>query len=190
LGIGLTLVRQLVELHGGRVEARSDGYGQGSEFIVRLPAAAGPIATAAAEAAGEQARPALHALKILVVEDNVDSAEMLSFLLQLRGHEVRTAHNGPEALEAAHTFVPQAVLCDIGLPGMNGYEVAARLRAEPAFKETPLVALTGYGQEEARRRSQEAGFDYHLVKPVEPDALTALLDSLRAGGSRGNTLKR
>jgi CheY-like chemotaxis protein len=117
------------------------------------------------------------------VEDNVDAAEMMSFMLQLGGHEVRAVYNGPEALEAARAFEPQVVLCDIGLPGMNGYEVAARLREQPAFRQTTLIALTGYGQEEARRRAKEAGFDYHLVKPVEPDALAALLDSLRPPGS-------
>ncbi|HEX7181781.1 MAG TPA: ATP-binding protein [Thermoanaerobaculia bacterium] len=178
LGIGLTLVRQLVEMHGGRVEAKSDGLGRGSEFIVRLPAASS--AAGAEGAAGERARPGASALKILIVEDNVDSADMLSVMLKLGGHEVRTAHDGPAALEAARSFQPQAVLCDIGLPGMNGYEVAARLRERPEFERTPLIALTGYGQEEARRRAREAGFDHHIVKPVEPDALAALLDSLRS----------
>ncbi len=182
LGIGLTLVRQLVELQGGRVEARSAGFGQGSEFTVRLPATAPAVSPDTEAVAGESASSASRALKILVVEDNVDSAEMMSFLLKLGGHEVRTAHDGLEALEAARTFEPQAVLCDIGLPGMNGYEVAERLRQQPAFQQTPLIALTGYGEEEARRRSKEAGFDYHLVKPVEPDALDALLDSLRTDG--------
>jgi PAS domain S-box-containing protein len=179
LGIGLTLVKRLVEMHGGRVEARSEGPGRGSEFIVRLPASSLPGEEAAA---GQPAPPASRALKILVVEDNVDAAEMMSFLLTLGGHEVRTARDGPEALETARAFEPQAVLCDIGLPGMNGYEVAARLREQPAFQKTALIALTGYGQEEARRRSKEAGFDYHLVKPVEPEALDALLESLRADG--------
>ncbi|HEX6903124.1 MAG TPA: ATP-binding protein [Thermoanaerobaculia bacterium] len=179
LGIGLTLVRQLVELHGGRVEARSDGPGHGSEFAVRLPALDAPAVAGAGTAAGEPVRSAARGMRVLVVEDNPDSAEMMSFLLQLRGHEVRTAHDGHQALEEARIFEPQAVLCDIGLPGMNGYEVAERLRQHPAFERTPLIALTGYGQEEARRRAQEAGFDHHLVKPVEPDALEALLDSLR-----------
>ena len=187
LGIGLTLVRQLVEMHGGHVEARSDGPGHGSEFIVRLPAAASTAAAARAGAeVGESASPAPRALKILVVEDNVDSAEMMSYLLKLGGHEVRTVHDGPAALEVALTFEPQAVLCDIGLPGMNGYEVAARLREQPELRKTPLIALTGYGQEEARRRAKEAGFDYHLVKPVEPAALDALLDSLR--GDAGSAI--
>jgi CheY-like chemotaxis protein len=114
-----------------------------------------------------------------VVEDNVDAAEMMALCLNLRGHDVRTAHDGPAALETARAFAPQAVLCDIGLPGMSGYEVAARLREQPDFRRTPLIALTGYGQEEARSRSREAGFDDHLVKPVDPDVIEALLDSLR-----------
>jgi PAS domain S-box-containing protein len=180
LGIGLTLVRRLVEMHGGRVEAQSDGPGRGSEFIVRLPAAVADNSTGSDAAVGESARSAPRALKILLVEDNVDSAEMMSFLLELNGHEVRTAHDGAEALEAARVFEPQVVLCDIGLPGMNGYEVAARLREQPALKQTSLIALTGYGQEDARLRSKAAGFDYHLVKPVEPDALNALLNLIRA----------
>ncbi len=182
LGIGLTLVRHLVEMHGGRVEARSGGPGCGSEFIVRLPAMAPSPAAYAKEAVGERARPASGSLKILVVEDNVDSAESMALLLRLNGHEVRIAHDGPSALEAARSFEPQVVLCDIGLPGMDGYEVAARLRKRQDFKETPLIALTGYGQEGSRRRAKEAGFDYHLVKPVEPGALDKVLDSLRANG--------
>ncbi|HEX6903126.1 MAG TPA: ATP-binding protein [Thermoanaerobaculia bacterium] len=181
LGVGLTLVRRLVELHGGRVEAWSEGQGKGSELTVRLPVAAPGDAAGIVEA-GEPAPAAAQGLRILVVEDNVDSAEMMSFLLELRGHQVRTAYHGLEALETARDFNPQAVLCDIGLPGMNGYEVAARLREQPDFQETTLIALTGYGQEDARRRAQEAGFDHHLVKPVEPETLEALLDSLRGGG--------
>jgi PAS domain S-box-containing protein len=184
LGVGLTLVRRLVELHGGRVEARSGGPGQGSEFIVRLPAEASGAASGGGAAAGQSPRPAPGGLKVLIVEDNVDSAKMMSFMLELGGHQVRTAYDGAEALEAARAFGPHAVLCDIGLPGMNGYEVAARLRQQPDFQRTPLIALTGYGEEEARRRSKEAGFDYHLVKPVEPDALGALLGSLRGTPGR------
>ncbi len=182
LGIGLTLVRHLVEMHGGRVEARSEGPGRGSEFIVRLPALAQGSAAYTKEAIGERARPASGALKILVVEDNVDSAESMALLLRLNGHEVRIAHDGSSALAEAHSFVPQIVLCDIGLPGMDGYEVAARLREQEAFKQTPLIALTGYGQEESRRRAKEAGFDYHLVKPVEPGALNTVLNSPLSNG--------
>ncbi|HKP13818.1 MAG TPA: PAS domain S-box protein, partial [Blastocatellia bacterium] len=164
LGIGLTLVRQLAELHGGRVEARSDGPAKGSEFVVHLPLSTAAGVERAEASASESAPPTSSPLKILVVEDNLDSAEMLAFMLTLRGHQVHVAHNGAEALEAAHTFTPQAVLCDIGLPGMNGYEVAARLRQQAEFKRTALIALTGYGQEEDRRRAREAGFDYHLTK--------------------------
>jgi CheY-like chemotaxis protein len=182
LGIGLTLVRHLVGMHGGRVEARSEGPGRGSEFIARLPALAPGSSARAKEAAVERARPVSGALKILVVEDNADSAESMALLLRLNGHEVRIAHDGPSALADARSFEPQVVLCDIGLPGMDGYEVAARLREQQAFKQTPLIALTGYGQEGSRRRAKEAGFDYHLVKPVEPGALDTVLDSLLANG--------
>jgi PAS domain S-box-containing protein len=185
LGIGLTIVRNIVEMHGGSVEARSDGLGQGSEFIIRLPALqSAEDGTRKAEAADGSAHPtpgATH-LKVLVVEDNVDSAEMMSFIMKLIGHEVRVAHDGPSALEAARAFQPHVVLCDIGLPGMNGYEVGAQLREQSDFNQTRLIALSGYGQEEDRRLSIEAGFDYHLTKPVEPDELEALLDSLRSAG--------
>jgi CheY-like chemotaxis protein len=178
LGIGLSLVRNLVEMHGGEVEARSDGPGRGSEFVVRLPIITSEVSPDVGTASDELARQTSHALRVLVVEDNLDSADMMNFMLKLGGHEVRTAHDGPAALEAIRAFQPQVVLCDIGLPGMNGYEIAGRLRAAPEFAQTLLIALTGYGQEEARRRAKEAGFDYHLVKPVKPDALNALLDSL------------
>jgi len=179
LGIGLTLVRQLVELHGGRVEARSDGPGFGSEFLVRLPALATNRAGRIDESVIDNTPSASRALKVLIVEDNLDSAEMMAFMLTLRGYEVHVAHSGEEALEAARTFAPQAVLCDIGLPGMNGYEVAMRLRERGESKAMALIALTGYGQEEDRRRAKEAGFDYHLTKPVEPETLAELLDAVR-----------
>jgi PAS domain S-box-containing protein len=178
LGIGLTLVRRLVEMHGGKVEARSQGAGRGSEFVVRLLALAPANAPDAELSSDGLARPVTHALRVLIVEDNIDSAEMMAFVLKLSGHEVQMAHNGPEALHAARAFEPHVVLCDIGLPGMNGYEVAARLREQPASRRALLIALTGYGEEEARLRAKEAGFDYHLVKPVKPDALDALLASL------------
>ncbi|HMV46664.1 MAG TPA: PAS domain S-box protein [Blastocatellia bacterium] len=180
LGIGLTLVRNLVELHGGRVEAHSEGSGCGSQFIVRLPALSATSETDDPAQSGETNQTAAPGLKVLVVEDSADSAEMMAFVLKLGGHQVRIASDGAEALEAAAVFQPQAVLCDIGLPGMNGYEVAAQLRRQPDFAQTTLIALTGYGQEDARRRAKESGFDYHLVKPVDPDALVSLLDSLYA----------
>jgi signal transduction histidine kinase/ActR/RegA family two-component response regulator len=184
LGIGLTLVRQLVEMHGGRAEAKSDGPGRGSEFEVRLPLLEAPTSEPGGRGAERRTPNAERrtALRVLVVEDNVDSAEMLSFMLKLGGHETRMAHDGWAALEAARQFQPQVILCDIGLPGMNGYEVAQQLRAQPPFKQTRLVAISGYGQDEDRRRSKDAGFDYHLTKPVEPDALAALLESLKSDG--------
>jgi PAS domain S-box-containing protein len=178
LGIGLTLVRTLVELHGGRVEARSEGPGRGSEFIIRLPVFTPKMPAGADGASNARGVKAIPARRILVVEDNQDSAEMMRLMLELDGHEVRTAYDGRVALEAARAFEPQLVLCDIGLPGMSGYEVAKQLRAQPAFKNTPLVALSGYGQEEDIRRAQEAGFTHHLTKPVEPEVLGALLSSL------------
>jgi PAS domain S-box-containing protein len=176
VGIGLTLVKKLVELHGGRVEAASAGPGRGSEFVVRLPAL--PEEPAGAPTAAETAETApapRSALRILVVDDNVDAADSLTMLLQLAGHEVRTAHDGPTALLIAQAFHPEVVLLDIGMPGMDGYEVARRLRQQPQGQAAHLVALTGWGQETDRRRSTEAGFDYHLVKPVQPNALEEVL---------------
>jgi len=174
LGIGLTLVKTLTELHGGRVTAASPGLGQGSEFVVRLPAADGPPA---ASAGGQPASPiGRPGSRVLVVDDNLDTARGLARLLKLLGHEVRTAHGGPEALVEARGFAPDVVLLDIGLPGMSGYEVATALRTEPALgPDLTIIAVSGYGQEEERRRSREAGFDYHLVKPVDHETLLALL---------------
>jgi PAS domain S-box-containing protein len=173
LGIGLTVVRKLVELHGGSITAHSEGPGKGSEFVVRLPALS---AAAAAGPSRRGARPVSDSAsrRILVVDDNVDAAESLAMLLRLAGHDVHVAHNGPEALRAA-AFSPEVVLLDIGLPGMNGYDVARRWRQDPASRNALLVAVTGYGQDEDRRRSAEAGFDYHLTKPVDPEALRRLL---------------
>ena len=176
LGIGLTLVRRLVQMHGGTVEAQSGGADKGSEFIVRLPMAADTKASAqvtdseAGQSASEGPRR-----RILVVDDNIDSAESLGLLLKLMGHEVCTAHDGQGALDAAMTFRPDVVLLDIGLPGMNGYEVATRMKAIPELSKTQLVAQTGWGQEEDRRRSSKAGFAAHLVKPVDQEALKRLL---------------
>ncbi|MBN9522717.1 response regulator [bacterium] len=173
LGIGLALVRRLVALHGGRVEVRSEGAGRGSEFVVRLPTAedrpASPGAqenTASATAAGR---------RILVVDDNADAADSMAVLLGLHGHTVRTAADGEAAIAAAAEFHPDVVLCDIGLPGMNGYEVARRLRTVPGLAETRFIALTGYGREGDARRSREAGFHAHLVKPLDPAGLSVAL---------------
>ncbi len=184
LGIGLTLVRRLIELHGGRVEAKSDGPGRGSEFLVHLPAlTAAPVpATPAAPAAnGKHPGPGpVPGARVLIVDDNVDGAESLAIFLQLLGLETRTAYDGPAGLEAAEEFRPQVVLLDIGLPRMDGYEVARRIRHHPELRDVLLVALSGYGQADDKRRSREAGFDHHLVKPVPPDALSELLNSATA----------
>ena len=173
LGIGLTLVHRLVEMHGGTVEARSEGLGKGSEFIVRLPTLPEP----AGGARGETARvieTVGRNLNILVVDDNVDEAQSLSLVLKMYGHQVKTAYNGPAALDAARMYQPDVVLLDIGLPEMDGYEVARRL--PEAVQERPLlIAVTGYGQEENRRRAIEAGFDQYLIKPVDLDRLHQLL---------------
>ncbi len=181
LGIGLTLVRQLTEMHDGTVEAFSAGPGRGSEFVVRLPLLLESGATPAADgriAEEGHGRPSAPR-RILVVDDNRDSAESLATLLRLIGNEVRTAHDGRQALEVAAQQQPDMVLLDIGLPELNGYEVARRLRTEPGYGRAVLVALTGYGGEEDRRRSLSAGFDHHMVKPVDFDALQTLLASIQ-----------
>jgi two-component system CheB/CheR fusion protein len=169
--LGLTLVRWLVEMHGGSVQAHSDGPGRGSEFLVRLPVSAPPPAAPPPAPAPAPKKP----LRILVVEDEPAVAEMLVLLLRLWGHTVRAATDGPGALEAAGPFRPQVVLCDVGLPGMDGYQVARELRLREGPAAPVLVAVTGYGQEEDRRRAQQAGFDYHMTKPVNAPALEALL---------------
>jgi PAS domain S-box-containing protein len=177
LGIGLTLVRRLVELHGGRIEARSEGAGLGSEFVVRLPvapaAAARPVPDAAPRDAGGRTR------RILVVDDNHDSAESLSTLLRLSGHETWIAHDGVKALEIAEGERPEIILLDIGLPGLNGLDVCRRIREQPWGRHVVILAMTGWGQDEDRRRSSDAGFDGHLVKPVEPDLLLARVASFQ-----------
>ncbi len=182
LGIGLTLVRSLVEMHGGTVEARSDGLGRGSEFIVRLPLAPHvPEEPPPLEPRDERKpAPVAPARRILVVDDNLDAAESLATLLEFAGHEVRIAHDGPAALEAARQFLPDVVLLDIGMPGMSGYQVARKLREEPALRHILLVAQTGWGQEDDRRRAQEAGFDYYLVKPIVPRELQELIARIAA----------
>ena len=176
LGIGLTLVKNLVEMHDGTVEVSSAGLGRGSEFVVRLPVSAVTPEPPPEPPPGEP-EPTT-GRRILVVDDNRDSAESLADLLKLTGNETHTAHDGLEAVEAAATFRPGVVLLDIGLPKMNGYEAARKIRAQPWGKGMVLVALTGWGQDEDRRKSKEAGFDGHLVKPVDLAALTKLLAEL------------
>jgi signal transduction histidine kinase/CheY-like chemotaxis protein len=171
LGIGLTLVRSLVGMHGGTVEARSDGPGLGSEFIVRLPLM---VDTRIALTPSRQIEP-LPARRILIVDDSRDGGESLAMLLRVLGAEVALAHSGRAALECVETFHPDVVLLDIGMPGMDGYEVARRIRANPAYRHISLIALTGWGQDEDRKRSVAAGFNHHLVKPADIDQLRQLL---------------
>jgi PAS domain S-box-containing protein len=177
LGVGLTLVRRIIELHGGTVSANSEGLSKGSEFVVRLPISSESHARTLGRvySPSELGKPA--GRRILVVDDNVDAAMSVTGLLKLWGHEVQAAFNGPEAIDVARTFRPQIVLLDIGMPGMSGYDVARQLRSEPEFQGLVITALTGYGQAEDRRRSHEAGFDHHLTKPPDPDALAALIQS-------------
>ena len=169
-------MRSLVELHGGTVQAFSAGEDQGSEFVVRLPVAAcqADALTLGPQGAAEVKEPGA-AHRILVVDDNRDGAESLALLLRTGGHEVRTAHDGYEALEAARAFRPHIVFLDIGLPRMDGYEVARRLRKEPGMEKGLLVALTGYGQEEDRQKALAAGFNVHLVKPADIDTLQSIV---------------
>jgi PAS domain S-box-containing protein len=183
LGIGLTLVRRLTEMHDGRVEAFSEGPGKGSEFVVHLPARRpGPVATATRPGKDETRG----GRSILLVDDNVDAAESLAMVLELQGNRVRTRHDGPSALVAVGEQRPDVVVLDIGLPLMDGYEVARRLRAAPGGDKLMLIALTGYGQSEDKQRATDAGFDYHLVKPVAPGVLEKLIagesgEQLRVG---------
>ncbi len=170
LGIGLTLVRNLVDLHGGTIEATSAGLGRGSEFIIRLPLCAPGPATQESTT-----RPERRPRKVLVVDDNKDAAHSLAVVLRHEGHDVREVYDGPAALAAVAEASPQVVLLDIGMPGMDGYEVARRLRQTPGFNATPIVALTGFGSAEDHRRSREAGFNQHLTKPVDPEALLDIL---------------
>jgi PAS domain S-box-containing protein len=175
LGIGLTLVRRLVEMHGGKVEAASEGPGKGSAFTIRLPVLADEQRETWRALEHSGSAGAMLCRRVLAVDDNVDAVDSLAMLLRLQGHEVRVAYEGIAALAVAEEFQPQVVLLDLSIPGLNGYEVARRLRGQPSRERALLVAVTGWGQDEDRRRSQEAGFDMHLVKPVEPEGLCELL---------------
>ena len=174
LGIGLTLVRHFVDVHGGTVEARSAGRDRGSEFIVRLPLAAVPSDAPLAAAAPEQ-HARQDALRILVVDDNVDSADSISALLASQGNDVTTVNDGAHALESSARAPPDVALLDIGMPNMNGYDVATKLRLQPHGKDMLLIAMTGWGQEVDRTRSRASGFDFHLVKPLDFEELQRVL---------------
>jgi signal transduction histidine kinase/DNA-binding response OmpR family regulator len=192
LGVGLTLVQRLVQLHHGTVQARSAGPGQGAEFIVRLPCLM-DVSTPAPQEEPLADMPPAHAVcRVLVVDDNVDAADTVALFLRMEGHSVETAHSGPEAVERAKAFEPDVVLLDIGLPGMDGFEVARRLRALPATRLSLVIALTGYGQKADQAHSRAAGFDHHLVKPADIAALAALITQWltgRAGGAaQGDSL--
>ena len=192
LGIGLALVQRLVEMHGGSVSAVSEGLGKGSEFLIRLPLfirerveSGQPLQQLSAleQSMTNAEGPTRTQRRILVADDNNDALESLATLLQLSGHEVYTAANGAVALESAEQHRPEVALLDIGMPKLDGYEVARRIRAQPWGQRITLVALTGWGQDSDRRRSQEAGFDSHLVKPLDLDKLTELLAALPVGGA-------
>jgi PAS domain S-box-containing protein len=185
LGVGLSLVRGIVALHGGRVEARSEGANRGSEFIVELPAgAAAPVLAETGPMAADD--PKVRAgLKILVVDDNQDAADTCTMLLELSGYQVQTAYDGQRALELAERFRPHALLLDIGLPDFSGYELAQKVRAAPWGSDTLLIAVTGWGQGEDKRRAFEAGFAHHLTKPVAPETVESLLQTWSAEGTRG-----
>jgi CheY-like chemotaxis protein len=175
LGIGLTLVRQLVELQGGKVSVHSEGAGKGSEFVVRLPVAPADLAPSAPAASPAAASPARH---VLIVEDNADARETLATLLGMLGHRTETASTGPEGVRLALAARPQVVLIDLGLPGLDGFQVARQIRAKLG-DTVLLVALTGYVLEEDRRRTGEAGFDAHLPKPIELEELNRVLAGVK-----------
>jgi PAS domain S-box-containing protein len=179
LGIGLNVVKRIVEMHGGSVAVASGGPGQGSQFTVRLPISHETVAAPEPKSSHRREQPKAPSRKILVVDDNVDAAVTISALLKKWGHQVQAVYSGQSALEAVHNFRPEIILLDIGLPGMSGYDVAKNLRAEPAAQGVIIAALTGYGQEADRKRSWESGFDYHLTKPPDPHILESLLASPR-----------
>ena len=185
MGIGLSLARGLVEMHGGRISAHSAGPGLGSEFVVRLPLAESAAATAMAKAAATGAAAPPPPCRVLVADDLRDSADSLGLLIELMGHTVEIAYDGEAALSAAERFRPDIVLLDLGMPKLDGFEVSRRIRAAPWSESMRLVAQSGWGQEEDRRRTAEAGFDHHLVKPIDPTALEALMQKLAVAARAG-----
>jgi PAS domain S-box-containing protein len=181
LGIGLTLVKSLVEMHGGAVSAQSGGPGRGSEFVVTLPTTLPP--TTPLSGAGRAPPASASSMRVLIVDDNMDAADSLTMLLKLQGYETHTVNDGLSAVGAAVEFRPDVIFLDIGLPGADGYEVARQVRRKPGLERVVLIAMTGYGQESHRRRSEASGFSYHLVKPAEPAKVQELLTLLREGGA-------
>ena len=181
--MGLALVRGLVHLHGGVVEAKSAGLGKGSEFLIRLPCSLEAPRPSAGEAAP---RPPAEKVRILVIEDNRDAAESTQVMLSLDGHDVAVAYTGRAGLETARSFSPRVVLCDIGLPeGMSGYDVVRALRKDPCTGSAYVIALTGYGREEDKRKAREAGFDLHMTKPIDYAELRSRLAALTARETTG-----
>jgi CheY-like chemotaxis protein len=179
LGIGLTLAKRLAMMHGGTLEAHSEGLGRGSEFVVRLPAALALVPDGKATGERQETMSEPVQRRILVADDNEDSVSMMEMLLSGFGHDVRTAGDGLEAVRRAAEFEPDVVILDIGMPRLNGYEACRRIRELPALEKAVMIALSGWGQEEDKRRSEEAGFHYHVVKPVDPAALMQLLSRLK-----------
>jgi CheY-like chemotaxis protein/two-component sensor histidine kinase len=177
LGIGLTLVKQLVELHSGKVEAKSSGSGQGSEFSVRLPILT-TIQVAKVDAGNQNGDMKKTSLRVLVVDDNRDGADSLAMMLRLMGNETRTAYDGEEALALASRFLPDAILLDLGLPKVNGYDVCRRIRELSGNRRPLIIAQTGWGQNEDRLRTAQAGFDEHMIKPINPEAVLQMLRKL------------
>jgi len=185
LGIGLALTRGLVELHQGTIDAYSAGIGRGSEFVVNLPVVREEGAASASQPNDEQGLDQRPGRRLLVVDDNADAAQTLSTLLAMYGHDVRAAFSGEEALQVVQDWPPDVAVLDIGLPDLNGYELCRRIRAQPWGGQPLLIACTGWGQREDVDHAYEAGFDFHLVKPVDPQAVLRLLDRPRQGPPPG-----
>ena len=184
LGVGLTIVKRLVEMHEGTVDVHSEGQDQGSTFTVRMPIAGPQQGEHPLTTNEEKSTAAENRQRVLVVDDNKDSAQTLALMLKIMGNEVRTAHDGLEAIEKAQEYLPNVILLDLGMPKLNGYDVCRRIREQPWGAKMDIIALTGWGQAEDRQRTKEAGFDHHLVKPVDVARLKELLDEAAAQPSQ------